>query len=86
MTEEKKTSEKNIFTPERTVKFFFVSLIGNILVALIVWPLMDLLYNLITGNTFNYTIQGDVLSPTIFMAVFTVVEFIFWGFFYKEKK
>ncbi|MBR3324223.1 hypothetical protein IKG24_01645 [Candidatus Saccharibacteria bacterium] len=76
---------KNLFTPERTIKFFFVSLIGSIIVALIIWPLMDLLFAAISGNTFNYTVKEDVLMPIVFMTVFTIIEFACWNLFHKEK-
>ena len=65
MTEEKKTNEKNIFTPERTAKYFFVSLIGTSIVALIIWPLLDMLFTQIDKTTFTYSVKNHIIVPII---------------------
>lgn len=85
MTEEKKTS-KNIFTPERTVRYFFVSLIGTSIVALIIWPLLDMLFAQIDHTTFSYSVTGHIIAPIIFAIIVNVIEFIFWNFFHKKSK
>lgn len=86
MTEEKKTNEKNIFTPERTAKYFFVSLIGTSIVALIIWPLLDMLFAQIDKTTFTYSVTSHIIAPIIFAIAINVLEFIFWNFFHKKNR
>lgn len=78
-------AEKNIFTPERTVKYFFVSLIGTIIAALIIWPLLDMLFDQFTNTTFSYNVIDHVVLPIIFSIIINVLEFIFWNFFHKKS-
>lgn len=85
MAESKKTTEKNIFTPERTVKYFFVSLIGTIIAALIIWPLLDMLFDQIRNTAFSYNVMDHIVGPIIFAVIINVLEFIFWNFFHKKE-
>lgn len=82
MKEEKKES---IFTPKRTVKFFFVSLITMAIVAMIVWPLMDMLFSKIDNSNYSWTVRKGIVEPCIFAVVVTIVEFVGWNFFHKKK-
>ena len=79
--------EETIFTPKRTVKFFFVNLIVMGLVAMVIWPLMDMLFDsLWNGGYKGWTWQAGILEPWIFAVLITVIEFICWSFFHPEKK
>lgn len=77
---------ENIFTPKRTAKYFIVSLIGTIIAALIIWPLLDMLFDQISGKTFSYNVMDHVVGPIIFSIIISVLEFIFWNFFHKKSK
>ena len=87
MEKSSKSAKTSIFTPEKTVKFFFVSLVGNIVVALIVWPLFDLLWDsVISRSTFSYNVMDHVVWPAIVMLICTIVEFVFFDSLYKKKE
>lgn len=76
----------NIFTPQRTVKFFIVSVIGTTIAALIIWPLFDMLFDQISGKTFSYDVMDHVVWPIVFSIIINVLEFVFWNFFHKKSK
>ncbi len=81
-----KEEKETIFTPKRTVKFFFVNLIGMGLVAMVVWPLMDMIFdNVWNGGYDGWTWETGILGPWIFAVVITVLEFVFWNFFHPNK-
>ncbi len=79
-------AEKNIFTPERNVRFFFVEFIGIFIAGLIIWPLIDFIMVSISGRSFAWTVGDHLVAPLIFALLITIVEFVFWNFFHREKK
>ncbi len=83
MAEEKK---ENIFTPHRTVRYFFVNLITMAVVAMIIWPLMDMLFSKFENSTYTWTIRNGIIEPCVFAVIITAIEFIFWNFFHKKKQ
>lgn len=83
MSNSEKTS---IFTPQRTVKYFFVEFIGIGIASVIIWPLIDLLFTAIDHKDFIWSIKDHIVFPIIFALIFTAIEFIFWKRFHKETK
>ena len=84
---ETKTTKTSIFTPKKTAGYFFVSLITNIVVALIIWPLLDLFWcNVVTYSPFSYSVENHIIWPIIIMAIVSIVEFIFFDFFFFKIK
>ena len=77
---------KNIFTPEKTVRYFIVSVIGLTVVAMILWPLMELVWTKITNSPYAWTVFDGVVEPFIFGIVFTTIEFLSWNTFNKNGK
>ena len=76
----------NIFTPKRTVKYFIVNLVTMTVVAMIVWPLLDmLLENIFDGGYKGWDVQRGIIEPCIFAVIITIVEFVFWNIFHKKK-
>ena len=87
MEKSSKSTKTSIFTPKKTVGFFFLSLAGNIIAGLIVWPLLDMFWdNVISHTTFSYSVSEHVVWPTIVMAILTIIEFVFFDSLYKKKK
>lgn len=85
MAKEKETKE-NILTPKRTVKYFFITLVVLGITAMIIWPLMDMLFdNLFNDGYKGWTWQDGILGPWIFALIATVIEFVFWSFFHPDK-
>ena len=85
MQETKKApKEKSIFTPERTVRFFIISVIGYIIAAMIIWPLMELLLSNMTGSSYTWTILNGIVEPCIFGLIITILEFLFWNLLHKK--
>ena len=80
-----KKDESSIFTPAKTMKYFFVSFIGLAVAAIIIWPLMDLIFSAIFGDTFQYSVIGHIVAPIIFSLIVTGVEFLTWNVWHKEK-
>ena len=84
--EAKATKKPNIFTPRKTVGFFFVSFISLTIACMILWPLLDILFNKIFGGEYEgWSWINGILEPVIFALVCTGIEFIFWNAFHKEK-
>ena len=89
MSEKKKSAKKGglSFEPERTVRFFIINVILSSIVAMIIWPLMDLLFCAVfTHEEFKYTFGNHIVEPVIFMLLVTVVEFLTWNVWHKDKK
>ena len=87
MEKSSESTKTSIFTPKKTVGFFFVSLIGNNIAGLIVWPLFDLFWNkVITQSEFSYNVTDHVVWPVVIMSIITIIEFIFFNSFYKKKE
>ena len=76
----------NIFTPKRNIRFFLVNFITLSVACMIIWPPLDMLFDLITGDTYSWDVWGGIGVPIIFSLIFTCIEFIFWNFFYSKKK
>lgn len=81
-----KKEKKNIFTPERTFKYFILNFVAVAIAGIIIWPLLDLLFEAMRGNSFTWTVYGHIISPIVFAFFVTVVEFVCWNFFHKENK
>lgn len=84
-TKQKNTKEESIFTPKRTVQYFFLNLIAFILAAMLIWPLMDLMFQGFDPSKYTWTWQNGILEPIAFGFTFTVIEFVCWNFFHKQK-
>ena len=82
MTKEKNT---NIFTPRRTVSYFILTFVSISIAAMIIWPLLDILFSKIENNEYIWNWISGILQPWIFGLVFTIIEFICWNFFHKQK-
>ena len=82
MAEEK---QESIFTPKRTVKYFFINLITMAVMAMLIWPLLDMLFTKFDNSTYAWTVSGGIVQPCIFAVIITVIEFVFWNFFHKKK-
>ncbi|MBR2659246.1 hypothetical protein IKD60_00585 [Candidatus Saccharibacteria bacterium] len=81
------TNKTSIFTPRKTAGFFFLSLLGNIAIGLIIWPLLDLFWSsVIDKTTFVYSVKEHIVWPAIVMIVLTIIEFVFFDSVYKSKK
>ena len=86
MQEAKKTSgNKSIFTPEKTVKFFIISVIGYTIAAMIIWPLLELIFSSITNSPYTWTVIDGIVEPFVFGIIFTIIEFLTWNFFNKKQ-
>ena len=85
MSEETKTKKDTIFTPKKTVKFFIVTAISNAIAAMIIWPIMELLFSKIDNSEYTWGLVNGIVEPVIFGVVFAIIEFICWDFFYKKK-
>ena len=84
MSEDKKN--ESILTPKRTVKFFFLNLLALFLAAMLIWPLMDLMFEGFDPSKYLWTWQNGILEPIIFAITFNIIEFLAWNFFHKDKK
>ena len=84
--QETKKSSKSIFTPEKTAKFFIISVIGYTIAAMIIWPLLELIYTKFTNSPYNWTVFDGIIEPLIFAIVFTTIEFLTWNFAKKNEK
>ncbi|MDO4753237.1 MAG: hypothetical protein Q4A36_03350 [Candidatus Saccharibacteria bacterium] len=82
MTKEKNT---NIFTPRRTVSYFILTFVSISIAAMIIWPLLDILFSKIENNEYTWNWISGILQPWIFGLVFTIIEFICWNFFHRQK-
>lgn len=71
---------------ERTLRFFIVSLVINIVAAFIVWPLIDMLCSAIFQHDFAYTVSEHIIQPAIVMFIFTSVEFLTWDVWHKPAR
>ena len=76
---ETKKSSKSIFEPEKSVRFFMVSVIGFSVVAMIIWPLMELIYTKFTNSSYTWTVFSGIVEPCIFGFIITVIEFLTWN-------
>lgn len=85
MQETKKSSDKSIFTPEKTVKFFIISVIGYSIAAMIIWPLLELVFSNFTNSSYTWTVVDGIIEPWIFGIVMTIIEFLCWDFLNKKK-
>ena len=83
MSEDKK--KESIFTPKRTVKYFFLNFIVLFLAATLIWPLMDLMFQGFDPSKYTWTWQNGILEPAIFAIIFNIIEFIGWNAFHKKK-
>ena len=64
----------------------FLFWLSAAVIAMIIWPLMDLFWaTVITHTNFVYTIKDYILEPLAFAALLTLVFFCFKAFA-KEKK
>ena len=81
-------SEKtNIFTPRRTVPYFFLEVIAIGIAGMIIWPLLDLLFSkTIENKEFVWSVKDHIIEPLVFALIITNIEFIFWKRFHKENK
>ena len=79
------SKESNIFVPERTVKYFFVTLICSTIIAIIIWPLIDLIFDKISNTEFSYNVIDHILVPFFVMLVMTIIEFATWGVWHKKS-
>ena len=79
-----KKSSKSIFTPEKSVRFFIVSVIGYSVVAMIIWPLMELVYTKFTNSPYTWTVFDGIVEPCIFGVIITVIEFLVWNMDQKK--
>ena len=82
MAKEKKT---NIFTPKRTVGYFILTFVYTAIAAMLVWPLMELIFSKIDNTEYTWTWINGILEPWIFGLMFTVIEFVCWNFFHSKK-
>lgn len=82
MSEDKKT--ESIFTPKRTVKYFFLNLTTLFLAAMLIWPLMDLMFKGFNTSEYLWTWQNGILEPAIFAIIFNIIEFVGWNLFHKK--
>lgn len=82
MAKEKETS---IFTPKRTPSYFILTFVFTSIAAMVIWPLLDLLFSKIDGSEYTWTWINGILQPWIFGLVATIIEFIGWNFFHKQK-
>jgi hypothetical protein len=81
-----KETKESILAPKRTVKYFSITLVVMGITAMIIWPLMDMLFSNIFGDGYKgWTLQNGILEPWIFAIVATVVEFVFWNLFHPDK-
>ena len=81
--EEKK---ETIFTPKRTVKYFIVDFLVLFIACMIFWPLIDMLFDGIAGNSYpGWNPTDGILQPAVFAVIATCIEFIFWNFFHKKR-
>ena len=86
MQKSRKTpNNKSIFTPEKTVRFFIVSAIGYTAAAMIIWPLLELIFAKISDSPYSWTAIDGILEPCIFGVIITTLEFLFWNFFHNKK-
>ena len=82
MSEDKKA--ESIFTPKRTVKYFFLNLTALFLAAMLIWPLMDLMFKGFNTSEYLWTWQNGILEPAIFAIIFNIIEFVGWNLFHKK--
>jgi len=87
-TEQKNASnnERSIFTPEKTFRFFIINFITSTLFAMIIWPLLDLLFCFFFKTDFAYSATEHILKPAEFMLFFTIIEFLTWDIWFKDGK
>ena len=72
-----KKPSKSIFTPERTIRYFIVCVIVYSIAAMIVWPLLELIYTNFTNSPYTWTVVDGIVKPIVFGIIFTIVEFLF---------
>ena len=79
-------NQDNILTPKRTVKYFFINFAALSVASMIIWPLLDWLFSKIFNDAYEgWTVMNGIVTPVIFSLIFTIVEFVFWNLFHKEK-
>ncbi|MBQ6394428.1 hypothetical protein IJH97_01605 [Candidatus Saccharibacteria bacterium] len=84
MAEEKK---ETIFTPKRTVKYFFIDLIIWMVAAMIIWPLIDIIFeSIFDGGYKGWDVRRGIIEPGVFAVIIVAIEFLFWNSFHKKKK
>ena len=84
--ESNKTEGREIIKVERTPKFFIINFVTCSVMAIIIWPLLDILLAGIFQHNFYYNFQDHVLQPIIAMLILTIIEFLTWGWWHKDKK
>ena len=52
-------------------QFFIYTFIGSFVIALIAWPIMDLIFG---KKPFKYSIIGDIVIPLIFAIIYSLIE------------
>ena len=67
------------------ILYFLVYLIVFIVVAILLWPLFDLIVcNVFTHSEFVWTVQEHIIQPIVFGVIITIIEFLYR--LYKDKK
>lgn len=79
------TKKESIFTPKRTVSYFIINTITLFLAAMLIWPLLDLMFKGFNTSEYTWTWKNGILEPAIFGVVFSIIEFVLWNFFHKKK-
>ena len=76
----------NILTPKRNVKYFILNTVVLAVACIVMWPLLEMLWAKLDGNTYEWTVIGGIVEPIAFAILCTIVEFVGWNLFHKEKK
>ena len=72
---------KNI--EKKSVKYLFILIFTTIIAGIIIYPLLDLLWDNFLSNTkFVYTIKDHIISPIIFGIIFGTL----WWIIENRKK
>lgn len=84
-TTAKKNVESKVFKADRgSGKYYFLYFVTYTLIALILWPLIDLIFSAINNQPFEYSIVSDLITPVIFGVVFTLIEMLYVSIIKKK--
>lgn len=83
MSEDNK--KESIFTPKRTVKYFLINFVAMALIAMLIWPLLDLMFQGFDTSKYTWTWINGIIEPIVFAIIIDIIEFVFWNAFHKKK-
>lgn len=77
--------KKSIFE-ERSWKWAIVNFVALFIAAMLLWPLMELVFDALSGNPYDYDIMTNALRALGLAFVFTLIEYFTWDFWHKDTK